>query len=267
MRQSAAKQAATTKTPRVLNGFRFLSRQRAVQNTTDDSLQNFNTECHKCHQKFLTGNDLQRHLRDTCYPEEIHKHIHELTAHIEHFEQRQQILDISWRNKEWFASTPTIVNVPPQSAIKIGDHPPVFSKQYPASEKDQQIKIEETTKLFERGQIEESTSPWSSPVVLVKKKDKTTRFCIDYRRLNAITTKDAFPLPRIDEIFDQLSDAMYFTKFDFKSGYFQIPLSKEDRPKTAFSTRDNHYQFTVLPQGVTNGPATFQRIINHILGP
>ncbi|CAF4543626.1 unnamed protein product [Rotaria sp. Silwood2] len=93
------------------------------------------------------------------------------------------------------------------------------------------------------------------------------RFCIDYRRLNAITLKDAFPLPRIDEIFDQLSDAIYYTKFDFKSGYFQVPLSKEDRPKTAFSTRDNHYQFTVLPQGITNGPATFQRVINHILGP
>ncbi|CAF4814075.1 unnamed protein product, partial [Rotaria sp. Silwood2] len=72
---------------------------------------------------------------------------------------------------------------------------------------------------------------------------------------------------RIDEIFDQLSDATYYTKFDFKSGYFQVPLSKEDRSKTAFSTRDNHYQFTVLPQGITNGPATFQRVINHILGP
>ncbi|CAF4334506.1 unnamed protein product, partial [Didymodactylos carnosus] len=67
--------------------------------------------------------------------------------------------------------------------------------------------------------------------------------------------------------FDQLSEAVIFTKFDFKSGYFQIPLAKEDRPKTAFSTRDNHYQFTVLPQGVTNGLATFQRVINHILGP
>ena len=100
-----------------------------------------------------------------------------------------------------------------------------------------------------------------------RKRTKTMRFCIDYRRLNAITVKDAFPLPRIEEIFDQLSDAIYFTKFDFKSGYFQVPLSKEDRPKTAFSTRDNHYQFTVLPQGITNGPATFQRIINHILGP
>ncbi|CAF4152957.1 unnamed protein product, partial [Rotaria sordida] len=146
-------------------------------------------------------------------------------------------------------------------------HPPIYSKQYPASSKDQEIKFQETQKLLERGQIEESTSPWSSPIVLVKKKDKTMRFCIDYRRLNAITIKDAFPLPRIDEIFDQLSDATYYTKFDFKSGYFQVPLSKEDRPKTAFSTRDNHYQFTVLPQGITNGPATFQRVINHILGP
>ncbi|CAF4334948.1 unnamed protein product, partial [Rotaria sp. Silwood2] len=143
----------------------------------------------------------------------------------------------------------------------------IYSKQYPASYKDQEIKFQETQKLLERGQIEESTSPWSSPIVLVKKKDKTMRFCIDYRRLNAITIKDAFPLPRIDEIFDQLSDATYYTKFDFKSGYFQVPLSKEDRPKTAFSTRDNHYQFTVLPQGITNGPATFQRVINHILGP
>ncbi|CAF4484348.1 unnamed protein product, partial [Didymodactylos carnosus] len=241
MRQPSVKQATRGKTPRVVNGFRFLFRQRAVHNSTDDSLQNFNTECHKCHQKFLTGNDLQKHLRDSCYPEEIYKHIHELTAHIKHFEQRQQIQDILWRNKELFATTPTIVNVPPQSAIKIGDHPPIFSKQYPASEKDQQIKIEETAKLFERGQIEESTSPWSSPVVLVKKKDKTTRFCIDYRRLKAITIKDAFPLPRIDEIFDQLSDAMYFTKFDFKSGYFQILPAKGNRPKTAFSAKDNHY--------------------------
>ncbi|CAF2783451.1 unnamed protein product [Rotaria sp. Silwood2] len=93
------------------------------------------------------------------------------------------------------------------------------------------------------------------------------RFCIDYRRLNVITIKDAFSHPRIDEIFDQLSDAIYYTKFDFKSSYFQVPLVKEDCPETAFSTRDNHYQSTVLPQDITNGPATFQRVINHILGP
>ncbi|CAF1281007.1 unnamed protein product, partial [Didymodactylos carnosus] len=178
--------------------------------------------CIKCKQKFLMGNDLQRHLRDTCYPEEIQ--------------------DIFWRNKELLQSTPSIVNVSSQSAIKTADHPPIYSKQYPASEKDQQLKLEETNKLLAQGRIEESNSPWSSPVVLVKKKDKSVRFCIDYRKLNAITIKDAYPI-------------------------FQIPLSKEDRPKTAFSTRDGRFQFTVLLQGISNDPATFQRIINNILGP
>ena len=104
-------------------------------------------------------------------------------------------------------------------------------KQYPASNYDQEIKFQETQKLLEWDQIEESTSPWSSPIVLVEKKDKTIRFCIDYRRLNAITIKDAFSLPRIDKIFDQLPDAMYYTKFDFKSGYFHVPLPQETARK------------------------------------
>ncbi|CAF4267456.1 unnamed protein product [Rotaria sp. Silwood2] len=236
-------------------------------NSNQEQLNQSNNYCHRCHEYFLSGNDLQKHLRTQCYSEQIRKQILESTAHIENTKHQLAIQDILWRNKILFDPTPSTINIPPQSAIKTGDHPPIYSKQYPASYKDQDIKFQETQKLLERGQIEESTSPWSSPIVLVKKKDKTMRFCIDYRRLNAITMKDAFPLPRIDEIFDQLSDAMYYTKFDFRSGYFQVPLCKEDRPKTAFSTGDNHYQFTVLPQGITNGPATFQRLINHILGP
>jgi len=223
--------------------------------------------CHECHEYFLSGNDLQKHLRAKCYSDDIRKHILSATQHIDDPQCRLALQDILWRHKILFDPTPSIINIPPQSAIKTADHPPIFSKQYPASPKDQLIKSQETQKLLDRGQIEESNSPWSSPVVLVKKKDNALRFCIDYRRLNAITIKDAFPLPRIDEIFDHLSQAQYFTKFDFKSGYFQIPLSIEDQPKTAFSTRDNHYQFTVLPQGITNGPATFQRVINNILGP
>ena len=225
------------------------------------------TYCRECNEYFLSGNDLQKHLREKCYSEQIRTQIVESTKHIENKKDQLAIQDILWRNKILFDPTPSIIDIPPQSAIKTDDHPPIYSKQYTASNKDQEIKSQETQKLLDRGQIEESTSPWSSPVVLVKKKDKSIRFCIDYRRLNAITMKDAFPLPKIDEIFDQLTDAKYYTKFDFKSGYFQVPLSKEDRPKTAFSTRDNHYQFTVLPQGITNGPATFQRVINHILGP
>ncbi|CAF1532708.1 unnamed protein product, partial [Rotaria sordida] len=241
---------------------------RAISYDKDNSNQTLrDNRCHQCDEYFLSGNDLQKHLRAQCYSDQIRKQIIESTAHIGNPKHREAIQDILWRNKILFDPTPSIINIPPQSAIRTGDHPPIYSKQYSASYKDQEIKFQETQKLLERGQIEESTSPWSSPIVLVKKKDKTMRFCIDYRRLNAITIKDAFSLPRIDEIFDQLSDATYYTKFDFKSGYFQVPLSKEDRPKTAFSTRDNHYQFTVLPQGITNGPATFQRVINHILGP
>ncbi|CAF1263224.1 unnamed protein product [Rotaria sordida] len=243
-------------------------KSRAVLHKKDNSNQEkLNIICHHCNEHFLSGNDLQKHLRAKCYSEQIRQQILESTKHIENRKHQLAIQDILWRNKILFDPTPSIINIPPQSAIKTGDHPPIYSKQYPASYKDQEIKFQETQKLLERGQIEESTLPWSSPIVLVKKKDKTIRFCIDYRRLNAITIKDAFPLPRIDEIFDQLCDATYYTKFDFKSGYFQVPLSKEGRPKTAFSTRDNHYQFTVLPQGIINGPATFQRVINHILGP
>ena len=118
--------------------------------------------------------------------------------------------------------------------METGDHSLIYSKQYPASNYNQEIKFQETQKLLERIQTEESTSPWSSPIVLAKKKDKTVRFCIDYRRLNAITIKDAFPLPRIDKIFDQLPDEMYYTKFDFKSGYFHVPLSKETDRKLRF---------------------------------
>ncbi|CAF4656160.1 unnamed protein product, partial [Rotaria sp. Silwood2] len=243
-------------------------KNRAVLNTKDDSNSTkLNVICDLCNEHFLSGNDLQKHLRAQYYSDQIRKHILESTKHIENEKHRLQIQDILWRNRILFDPTPSIINIPPQSAIKTDDNPPIYSKQYPASYKDQEIKFQETQKLLERGQIEESTSPWSSPIVLVKKKDKTMRFCIDYRQLNAITIKDAFPLPRIDETFDQLSDATYYTKFDFKSGYYQVPLSKEDRPKTAFSTHDNHYQFTVLPQGITNGPATFRRVINHILGP
>jgi len=243
------------------------SNKGAVSSKDNSNQTKSDTYCHRCKEHFLSGNDLQKHLRAKCYSDQIRKQIFESTAHMENPKHRLAVQDILWRNKILFDPTPSIINIPPQSAIRTGDHPPIYSKQYSASDKDQQVKFQETQKLLERGQIEESTSPWSSPIVLVKKKDKTMRFCIDYRRLNAITIKDAFPLPRIDEIFDQLTDATYYTKFDFKSGYFQVPLSKEDRPKTAFSTRDNHYQFTVLPQGITNGPATFQRVINHILGP
>ncbi|CAF3992592.1 unnamed protein product, partial [Rotaria magnacalcarata] len=111
-----------------------------------------------------------------------------------------------------------------ENAIDTGTHRSVHTPTYRKFSKDQETLRKETDKLIGSGIIEHSTSPWSSPVVLVKKKDGATRFCVDYRRLNQITTKDAFPLPRIDDTYDQLTTATYFTKFDFKASYFQVPI-------------------------------------------
>ena len=103
--------------------------------------------------------------------------------------------------------------------------------------------------MLGRNVIEESTSPWSSPVVLAKKKDGTTRFCVDYRKLNEVTVKDAYPLPKIDDSLDQLSGVKWFSTLDLNSGYWQVEVKPDDRSKTAFVTRRGLYQFKVMPSG------------------
>ncbi|KAI5743998.1 hypothetical protein M8J77_024652 [Diaphorina citri] len=119
--------------------------------------------------------------------------------------------------------------------------------------------------MKKQGVIEESTSPWSSPVVLVKKKDGNTRFCVDYRRLNDVTRKDSYPLPRIDDTLDTLSGAKWFSTLDLKSGYWQVELHPEDKEKTAFSVGSGLWHFNVLPFGLCNAPATFERLMDCIL--
>ena len=113
--------------------------------------------------------------------------------------------------------------------------------------------------------IEESTSPYSSAILLVKKKDGTIRFCIDFRFLNDITVKDKFPIPSIEAIKDYLRGAKFFSTLDFISGYWQIPIRKKDRHKTAFTTHNGHYQFKRMAFGLTNAPPSFQRIMTTIL--
>ena len=119
--------------------------------------------------------------------------------------------------------------------------------------------------MLERGIIRASNSPWSSPIVLAPKKDGDYRFCVDFRRVNSVTKKDAHPMPRIDEILDQLGGARYFSTLDLASGYWQVPLREEDMEKTAFSVGADHYEFTVMPFGLTNAPATFQRMMGNLL--
>ena len=112
--------------------------------------------------------------------------------------------------------------------------------------------------------ISPSNSDYASRVVLVKKKYGTMRFCVDYRDLNDITIKDGFPLPLIDDLIYSLQGCRYISTFDFHSGFWQIPIAEKDRHKTAFITTSGLYQFSVLPFGLTNSPATYQRMINKV---
>jgi hypothetical protein len=124
---------------------------------------------------------------------------------------------------------------------------------------------EEVNKMLTMGVIEPSSSPWSSPVVLVKKKDGSTRFCVDYRKLNDVTVKDAYPLPLISDCLDALTGSKCFSSMDLNSGFWQVSINPLDKEKTAFSTSLGLYQFTVTPFGLSGSPSTFQRLLQNVL--
>lgn len=123
---------------------------------------------------------------------------------------------------------------------------------------------------FERNHIiQPFESPWNAPLIVVPKKSDAQgnpkyRVCVDFRRLNQLPIEDAFPIPRIDEILDKLGRSRYYTTLDLASGYHQVPIKPEDRPKTAFSTDTGHYEFVQMPFGLSGAPSTFQRLMNTI---
>ena len=134
----------------------------------------------------------------------------------------------------------------------------------PAELKELKVQMEE---MVNKGFVRPSTSPWGAPVLFVKKKDGSMRLCIDYRELNKVTIRNQYPLPRIDDLFDQLQGVKVFSKIDLRSVYHQLRVHEEDVPKTAFRTRYGHFEFLVMPFGLTNAPAAFMDLMNRIFRP
>ena len=121
--------------------------------------------------------------------------------------------------------------------------------------------------LVDSGFIRPSSSPWGSPVLFVKKKDGSMRLCIDYRGLNQVIVKNKYPLPCIEELFDQLEGSKVYSKLDLRQGYYQVRVREEDIPKTALNSRYGHYEFTVMPFGLTNAPAVFMDLMHRVFRP
>nr|GFC32267.1 putative reverse transcriptase domain-containing protein [Tanacetum cinerariifolium] len=121
--------------------------------------------------------------------------------------------------------------------------------------------------LSDKGLIRPSSSPWGAPFLFVKKKDGSFKMCIDYRELNKLAVKNRYPLPRIDDLFDQIQESSVYSKIDLRSGYHQLGVREEDVPKTTFKTRYRHYEFQVMPFGLTNALAVFMDLMNRVCKP
>ena len=216
----------------------------------------------------LSRSDIMGALRESSSsPADTENLIRE--AHIGNLteEQKIELLELLKKNFDIFArdiknkgvSTTVKHHINTQSA------PPVTKRPYRQSPSEAQHIRQQVAEMVTDGTVRPSKSPWAAPVVLVQKKDGTKRFCVDYRGLNAVTVKDVYPLPRIDDTLDALSMSAIFSKLDFPSGYWQIDVAEEDKEKTAFAIQGGLFEFNRMPFGLTNAPATFQRAMDVLL--
>ena len=184
-------------------------------------------------------------------------------------EQKEDQAEPSWLRDFSDVFLEDLTNLPPSRDVDheielIPGSEPVSKRPYKMSLPEAIELKEQLRQLLEQGFIRPSTSPWGAPVLFQKKKDGSLCLFIDYRGLNQVTVKNKYPIPRIDELLDRLHGAKIFTKIDLRSGYYQLRVKESDIPKTAFNTRYGHYEFTVMSFGLTNAPATFNRMMQDI---
>ncbi|XP_076464736.1 uncharacterized protein LOC143296595 [Babylonia areolata] len=152
-------------------------------------------------------------------------------------------------------------------SLQLNSDTPLRTKQYPLPYSQREVIQEEVDQMLKMGVIEPSSSPYSSPIVLVKKRDGKVRFCVDFRRVNKVTTFDAEPMPDVEALFAKLAGKRVFSKLDLSKGYWQIPMEEADRPKTAFSTPQGHFQWRVMPFGLKTAGAVFSRMMRKLILP
>jgi len=178
--------------------------------------------------------------------------------------QRDEFMGLAHQFSSLFTEVPGTTNLV-QHHIKLTSEEPVRSKPYPVPYSLRESLKEDINDMIKMGVVRESNSPYSSPVVVVKKKDGTNRVCVDYRKVIKLTVFDPEPMPTAEELFQKLNGDKYFSKIDLSKGYWQITIPEEDIPKTAFVTPDGLYEFLKMPFGMVNSAATLKRAMKRLL--
>jgi hypothetical protein len=182
-------------------------------------------------------------------------------------EQQAQVRQFLKDNIRMFAINPSGPPITPvvKHRIDTGTAAPIRVKPYRSSQTEWEIINKHIKEMLKNRVIRHSSSPWAAPVVLAPKADGSLRFCVDYRRLNVVTKKDVYPLPRIEDTLNRMKNMEFYSSIDLASGYWQVEIEESDKEKTAFITTSGLYEFNVMPFGLSNAPATFQRLMDTVL--
>lgn len=242
----------------------FRDEDELIEETSEDEIEDEDAIVVPLHMKPATGTAenqpiklLPEHLQDlveNCSPKLSQTQRQQLRALVDDYS------DVFVGPDNKFGRTNVVKHV-----IDTGMARPIKQAPRRLAEEKQKIAAKEIEKMLEADIIEPSNSPWASPIVLVNKRDGSTRFCVDYRRLNDVTVKDGYALPNIQDIFDTLKGTKWFSTLDLASGYWQVEMDEQDKAKTAFTTRQGLFQFKVMAFGLSNAPATFQRLMETVL--